>query len=161
MQKSLFTIKGINAVFEGYTDGTLYKGWAFPWFTKEVGEQIMQANNENHCYIVDQMHYDKEQDAFIQEFDDDLEVSKGYDIDGMHLYVIGLGSWSWTDLYDKHQNERNKMVIEYLQDVYHYLDCKQLYDAYYGIIQEINGYMTDKEVKIFADGFMTAFDRRK
>jgi hypothetical protein len=53
------------------------------------------------------------------------------------------------------------MVMEYLREEYHYLDCEQLYYAYYGIIGEINGYMTDEQVKIFADGFMAGYGRCK
>lgn len=160
MHKSLFTIDGFYAIFEGYTDGRHWNGWACPYFTKEIAENIMHINNAYYTFGEWQMRYDEEQDAFIREYEDEEpEVFKGYDIDGLHLYPIGTCCWIWDDLAD-YQNDQSKMVMEYLQDVYHYLDCEQLYECYYGIIGEINGYMTDKEVKIFADGFMTAYDVR-
>lgn len=161
MKKSLFTIGGFDGIFEGYTDGKHWNGWACPWFTKEVAEQIMRANNESYCGVAYQMQYNEKQDAFIRvEEDNEPYVVKGYDIDGLHLYPIGNMCWVWDDLAD-YQTEQSKMVMEYLREEYHYLDCEQLYDAYYEIIGEIDGYMTEKEVKIFADGFMTAFDRSK
>lgn len=161
MRKTLFTIDGFERFFEGYTKGDHWNGWACPWFTKEAAEDIMRTNNESHCYIAYQMRYDESQDAFIREEPeyDESYVVNGYDIDGMHLYPIGNGFWVWDDLAD-YQTEQSKMLMEYLQDMYHYLDYEKLYEVYYGIIQEINGYMSDKEVKIFADGFMTAYDRR-
>jgi hypothetical protein len=68
--------------------------------------------------------------------------------------------WIWNEITD-YQSEQSKMVMEYLQNEYPYLDCEQLYDCYCGIVGEINGYMTDKEVQIFVDGFMTAYERCK
>lgn len=160
MRKSLFNIDGFDAIFEGYTSGQHWNGWACPYFTKEVAEQIMGVNNKiaGKDYL---MSYDVDTDTFIRPYDEDEnDEFQGVDIKGMHLYPIGTMCWIWDDLAD-YQNEQSKMVMEYLQDVYHYLDCEQLHDAYYGIIGEINGYMTDKKVKIFADGFMTAYDRSK
>ena len=161
MRKTLFTIDGVDAIFEGYAEEGHWNGWAKPWFTKEVGMKIVEIFNKGAHPIKDSyMRYDAENDIFIRKdiCYDEPEIYKGYDVDGMHLYPIGNMCWIWDNLAD-YQNEQSKMVMEYLQDVYHYLDCEQLHDAYYGIIGEINGYMTEKEVKIFADGFMTAFDR--
>lgn len=162
MRKTLFTIDGIEGIFEGYTDGRHWNGWACPYFTKKVADEIMRVNNESYCGVAYQMHYDESQDAFIREEPeyDEPYIVQGYDVDGMHLYPIGNACWIWDDLADC-QSEQSKMVMEYLREEYHYLDCEKLYECYYGIIQEIDGYMTDKEVKIFADGFMTAFDRSK
>ena len=102
MHKSYFTIDGFDGIFEGYTDGRHWNGWACPWFTKEVAEQIMQANNESYCHETHQMYYDKNQDAFIRdepEYDEPYVVN-GCDINGMHLYDIGTCCWIWDDLAD-------------------------------------------------------------
>lgn len=163
MKKSLFTIDGINAIFEGYTNGQHWNGWACPYFTKEVGMQIVQIfNNQTHMLEDEYMRYDENIDAFIRKDAcyDEPEMFHGIDIDGMHLYPIGTMNWIWDDLAD-YQKEQNKMLMEYLQNEHHWLNCEQLYDVYYGILQEINGYMSDKEVKIFADGFITAYGRNK
>ena len=160
MRKTLFTIDGFDAIWEGYTDGTHWNGWAKPWFTKEVAEDVMRVNNESYCDVAYQMRYDESQDAFIREEPeyDEPYVVEGCDIDGMHLYPIGNMCWVWDDLAD-YQSDQSKMVMEYLREEYPYLNSTQLYDCYYGIIGEIDGYMTDKEVQIFADGFMAAYDR--
>lgn len=159
MKKSLFTIDGFEAIFEGYTQGQHWNGWACPYFTKKVADEIMRVNNESYCGVAYQIRYDEKQDAFIQEEGyDEPYVIKGIDIDGMHLYPIGTMNWIWDDL-DKYQSEQSKMLMEYLRDEYHWLNCERLYDVYYGILCEINGYMTDEQVKIFADGFMAAYGR--
>lgn len=43
-------------------------------------------------------------------------------------------------------------LLAYLQEEYYWLNYKQLYEVYYGILQQIDGYMSDEHVKIFADG---------
>lgn len=154
MKKTLFTIDGIDQFFEGYTEKGYWNGWAKPWFTKEVGLMIMKANNEISPDFP--MEYSAETDTFYYNSDPEF---KGTDIDGKHLYPIGNMSWVWDNFAD-YANEQGKMLIEYLQEEYHYLDSKQLYECYYGIVGEIDGYMTEKEVQIFADGFMTAYERR-
>lgn len=161
MRKTLFTIDGIEAVFEGYTDGSHWNGWAKPWFTKEIAEEIMRINNAYYTFGEWQMRYDAEQDAFIREYEDEEpDVFQGKDINGLHLYPIGNAYWVWDDLAE-YQSEQTKKLMKYLREEYFYLNCEQLYDVYYGIAQEIDDYMTDDEVKIFADGFMAAYDRRK
>lgn len=158
LHKTLFTIDGFEAIFEGYTDGSYWNGWACPWFTKEVGLKIAKLNNEvnNIDYF---MAYNERTDSFIKLNDDEPEIFQGQDIDGMHLYPIGNACWVWDDIAD-YQSEQSKKLMAYLQEEYPYLNCKKLYDVYYGVIQEIDGYMTDKQVKIFADGFMVGYDWR-
>lgn len=161
MKKSLFTIDSVEAIFEGYTDGRHWNGWACPYFTKKVADEIMRVNNESYCGVAYQMRYDEKQDAFIQEDGyDEPYVIEGIDIDGLHLYPIGTMCWIWDDLAD-YQSEQSKKLMEYLQEEYFWLNCEQLHNVYYGILGEIDGYMTDEQVKIFADGFMTAYGRNK
>lgn len=161
MKKSLFTIDSFGAIFEGYTDGQHWNGWACPWFTKEVADEIMRVNNESYCGVEYQMRYDEEQDAFIQDDGyDEPYVIKGYDIDGLHLYPVGNMNWIWDDLAE-YQNEQTKKLMAYLQKQYGELNCEQLNEVYYGICQEIDGYMSHRQVQSFADGFMTAYGRYK
>lgn len=161
MKKSLFTIDGVDAIFEGYTEGRYWNGWDCPYFTKEVGMQIVRVFNNQTPMLEDEyMRYDENIDAFIRKDAcyDEPEMFHGLDIDGLHLYPIGTASWIWDDLIH-YQNEQSKKLMEYLREEYFWLDCEQLHDVYCGICQEINGYMTDEQVKIFADGFMTAYGR--
>lgn len=159
MRKTLFTIDGFDAVWEGYTDGKHWNGWACPYFTKEVADDIMRINNADNNGT--EMYYVPTTDTYVRTWDDgNDEEFDGIDINGMHLYPIGNMCWIWDDLAD-YQSDQSKMVMEYLREEYFWLNSTQLYDAYYGIIGEIDGYMSDEQVKIFADGFMTAYDRRK
>lgn len=161
LRKTLFTIDGTEAIFEGYTDGSHWNGWACPWFTKEVAEEIMRINNAYYTFGEWQMRYDAEQDAFVREYEDEEpDIFQGKDINGKHLYPIGNMCWVWDDLAE-YQNKQTKMLMTYLREAYFWLDCEQLYDVYYGIAQEIDGYMSDEEVRIFADGFMAAYGRKR
>lgn len=157
MKKSLFTIDGFEGIFEGYTQGQHWNGWACPYFTKEVAETIMNANNK-YADEDFKMSYNADTDTFVRPYDEDEnEEFQGIDIDGIHLYPIGTMCWIWDDLAD-YQTPQGKMLIEYLREEYGWLNCEQLHHCYYGILGEINGYMTDKEVQIFTDGFMAAYE---
>ena len=154
MRKSLFTIDGIWAMFEGYTDGKKCNGMARPYFTKEVADKIAETYNAEEDYC--EMRYNAEKDCFetLTYNTEHDEEFKGVDIDGMHLYPVG-NTW-WNDLAD-YQNKQEKMLMEYLLKQYSWLNHTQLYDVYYGICQEINGYVSDEATKHFADGYMYAY----
>ena len=134
MKKSLFNIDGFDAIFEGYTSGRHWNGWACPYFTKEVAESIMKVNNKiagEDC----PMSYDAKTDTFSRYYDEDSnDEFQGEDINGMHLYPIGTCCWIWDDLAD-YQSEQSKKLMEYLREEYFWLDCEQLHDVYYGICQ--------------------------
>ena len=50
----------------------------------------------------DGLDYDAETDSFSTRYDPDIiETSTGIDIDSMHLYPIGNGSWTWTTIEEK------------------------------------------------------------
>ena len=164
LRKTLFTIDGTEAIFEGYTDGSHWNGWACPWFTKEVADKIARIVNKEHLSELDgkAMYYLQETDTFQYEpFGEDMrEEFQGKDIDGLHLYPIGNMAWAWDDLAE-YQSEQSKMLMTYLREEYFWLNCEQLYDVYYGIAQEIDGYMSDEQARTFADGFVAAYGRRK
>ena len=45
MHESAFEIGDNIAIYDGYTDGTHWNGWACPWFTKETALEIADAHN--------------------------------------------------------------------------------------------------------------------
>ena len=47
MHESAFEIDDNIAIYDGYTDGTHWNGWACPWFTKETALEIADAHWEN------------------------------------------------------------------------------------------------------------------
>lgn len=95
MFKSKFQIND-GPMYDGCTDGDHWNGWACPWFTREVAEQIAREVNDGYCT----MCYDKANDAFVYKGygEEGTNIFKGKDIQGKHLYPVGAYSWIWDDL---------------------------------------------------------------
>lgn len=51
MYKSRFRIEGQDEVFEGYTDGTLWDGWANVCFTRPQVEKILETLPYDHQFF--------------------------------------------------------------------------------------------------------------
>ena len=120
MHKDVFTIDNSTS-FIGYTDGTLWNGWATPHFELSEARKLMTYYNE----IVDDdetMTFDSKADTFIIS---NYETWKGYDYqteDGTkHLYDIGAYSWIW-DTYSAHEVATMLDEFIYEWDTYSYLD---------------------------------------
>lgn len=58
MRKTKFNIGDNENVYEGYTHGNTWNGWACPYFTKEIGDKMVQDYE-------DMMYYEERIDAFI------------------------------------------------------------------------------------------------
>jgi hypothetical protein len=147
MNKTMFECDGFNGVFEGYTNGTYWNGWACPWFTKEVATQIVTANNSIEDAF--RMEYDSTTDTFIVRDDDDgCELFEGrvFTIKGepITLYPIGNGCWVWDDLAD-YETKSSRFVRDYLCTNYA-LHPINFYQVYHSIIQEIDEYMTKSAI---------------
>ena len=70
-----------------------WNGWACPYFEKSEVERMAAWLLE----FDDGLVYSTEDDTFTTTYDPDLpEAFKGEDVDGMHLYPIGAGSWIWV-----------------------------------------------------------------
>ena len=97
MKKAILAIDSVEQTFEGYVEPRDWNGWACPWFTKEVGFEIMKANNKV-CPDYP-MAYNAKTDAFYYYSDPDFEPEeyKGCDVNGEHLYPIGNCSWIWYE----------------------------------------------------------------
>lgn len=97
MLESAFEIDDNIAIYDGYTDGTHWNGWACPWFTKETALEIVDAYNalmpDNELRAI----YNETEDTFIFYGYDEAETEefKGKDstINGktLHLYPVGYG----------------------------------------------------------------------
>ena len=93
MFKSKFQIED-GPIYEGYTNGNHWNGWACPYFTRQIAEQIAREVNADAPYCT--MHYDKVNDAFIYKANGDDECV--YKANEKGLYPIGNGDWRWDDL---------------------------------------------------------------
>lgn len=58
MRKTKFNIGDSENIYEGYTDGRLWNGWATPYFTKEVADKMVKDYEEA-------MYYEERLDAYI------------------------------------------------------------------------------------------------
>lgn len=74
-----------------------WNGWACPYFDKTKVKRMVAWLSE----FDDGLVYDETTDAFTTTYDPDAPESfMGTDIDGMHLYPIGNGSWTWSIVED-------------------------------------------------------------
>ena len=113
MKKTLFTMDAYpeHLSFEGFTFGERWNGWACPYFTKEQGLKLIDAQNELVNYCVKSgvpfftLKFDEEKDAFIigyfDSIDDEDAQFEDYEAvvrEGVKLYAIGAYSWCWYEL---------------------------------------------------------------
>ena len=116
MRKSRFGIDTNEEEFVGYTTGALWNGWATPYFTKEVADEIVKVNNKGCSYDQrDQIGYyaiynaEKDQYEFYDPDLDEPDVFEGEDcetVDGkLHLYGIGAYCWIWDEIEEEKEQE--------------------------------------------------------
>lgn len=116
MANPYFTLFGIDSwsalsqavnLFEGFTFGDRWNGFATPLFTKDVAERVMQWIYGNPGSK--NLGYDAEQDAFVgllegnysdidNPTEDEIDVWLGEDIvvEGRTIRVYAIGSWCWV-----------------------------------------------------------------
>lgn len=110
-RKTKFYIDAFDGEFEGYTLGQHWNGWACPFFTKEVGMQVVEEfekfNDKEGWGKGYKAWYDKEKDAFCfvdpnSTEEDDPEIYEGHDIvfenKTLHVYPIGSFGWVWDEV---------------------------------------------------------------
>lgn len=166
MHESAFEISDNIAIYDGYTNGTHWNGWACPWFTKETALEIADAYNALIPDDKARAIYNETEDTFIFYGYDEAEPEefKGKDfiINGktLHLYPIGNGSWVWDDIAE-YQTKESKIVWDYLRNTYFCIGSEELHIIYHSILSEINGYMTTKELQLYTDAFVRGYEVRK
>lgn len=102
MRETKFVIDTLgDKIFEGYTQGEEWNGWACPYFTFEQAQKVVEAFNEGERFEGDKVEarYDAEQDAFCFFFESsgESEDFSALTVDGRKLYPIGSGCWIWED----------------------------------------------------------------
>jgi hypothetical protein len=99
-QRARFTIDSLpNRIFEGFTDGDTWNGWACPYFTHDIAITILQAARDNGY----EWAYEAEIDTFLAKHRDDgndfePERFEGIrvTVDEKDLVVYGIGTYTWT-----------------------------------------------------------------
>jgi hypothetical protein len=98
MREARFVIESLGeTVFDGYTQGEDWNGWACPFFTFEQAQRIVDAHNEHGI----KAWYDEAADLFAfdlnQTGDDDVDAFPSVALEGRTLYPIGSGCWIWEE----------------------------------------------------------------
>lgn len=95
MRAAKFTIDTFgDTVFDGYTDGTTWNGWARPYFTFIEAQRIVEAHTANGGTAF----YNDVDDAFSFEMgDDEMVTFTAEKVEGQKLYPIGAGCWIWEE----------------------------------------------------------------
>ena len=90
---------GAEYIHRAYLDpNERWNGWVCPWFEKD---EVMRMASWIDEMFDEGIIYDEESDMFL--ITDGCYVSeriKGKDIDGMHLYPVGNGGWTWEETRD-------------------------------------------------------------
>lgn len=83
-----------DEVFDGFTQGETWNGWARPYFTFEQGQRIVEA----HRAQGNKARYDESGDAFSFELnEDEIDTFPSEQVEGQKLYPIGAGCWIWEE----------------------------------------------------------------
>ncbi|BCM88711.1 hypothetical protein IAD21_00553 [Abditibacteriota bacterium] len=83
-RRTLFTLEAIRSrTFHGYTDGQTWNGWARPYFTYEVGLQIVDAMK---------LYRGAAYDAGEEEVFSAINAARS-----RKVYPIGSSSWTWEE----------------------------------------------------------------
>lgn len=95
-----FRMDALSIVYEGFTFGENWNGWACPYFELSLAEEVLRASEENGYLWT----FRPEQDQFeVKNAEDpadyEPEVFRGraVEFEGQHLilYPIGAHSWIW------------------------------------------------------------------
>jgi hypothetical protein len=85
-----------DEVFDAFTQGETWNGWARPYFTFEQAQGILKA----HCSQGRKAWYDEECDAFAFEFNEgEVDKFPAEAVEGLKLYPIGAGCWIWEEAF--------------------------------------------------------------
>ena len=95
MRPGKFTIDTFgDAVFDGFTTGETWNGWAHPHFTALQAQRIVEAHNAQGG----KAWYDDAQDAFSFEMgEDEVDTFPAETIEGKKYWPVGAGCWIWEE----------------------------------------------------------------
>jgi len=100
MEKQRFSIDFLDGeIFDGYTNGEYWNGFACPYFTFEQAQAIVSASRARGF----DARYDAEADQFTfemqnSESEDDRDSFPAVKIDNLKVYPIGAHCWIWDEV---------------------------------------------------------------
>lgn len=99
-----FVIDGLDGPYAGFTDGSLWNGWACPVFTREVADQIAEDFNRQGEWAgfptSGSARFDADADAYeVAEEGNDPELFLASTIEvggrSVKVYEFGTRYWTW------------------------------------------------------------------
>ncbi len=103
-RKAQFGMDAIEGIYEGYTNGDTWNGWACPSFEYSEAERVLNASRINGFL----WSYDNAKDKFIvwnkTEHPDknapEVFEAKEIDVEGhlIRVYPVGAYAWIWEEL---------------------------------------------------------------
>lgn len=98
MREARFVMESLGeTVFDGYTLGEDWNGWACPYFTFEQAESILEAHRKQGI----KAWYDEAADQFAfdlnQTGEGDVDAFPSVEVEGRKFYPIGSGCWIWEE----------------------------------------------------------------
>lgn len=80
-----------DEVFECYSDGSRWNGWACPFFTFENAKKVAKASGD--------MSYLEDRDVFlwtdVGSGEEEIIEPKEIEVDGVKVKTYPIGAWSW------------------------------------------------------------------
>lgn len=101
-----FLIDGSDGDYEGYTDGSLWNGWACPVFERSVADLIVAdlttSASHNESVSEPSVVYEQESDSYRVDEDGNDPVWFGREnihINGREVgvYTLGTRYWTWEE----------------------------------------------------------------
>ena len=96
-RKAKFEVEGVEAEFNGWTDGNSWNGWAMPHFEFNEAKRVVDVITDSKG------RYDAEQDCFVTtdtDGEDEVWESQTITLLGnqqVKVYGVGAGSWIWDE----------------------------------------------------------------
>jgi len=93
-----FTIEGVDAEFQGWTNGRLWNGWAMPYFEQSEAEKVIEMLTDPRG------KYDAGRDCFVStnsDGEEDIWPAEPISVLGgqrLKVYGIGAGAWIWDEV---------------------------------------------------------------
>jgi hypothetical protein len=88
-RKAQFEIEGVEGLFEGWTEGRRWNGWATPHFEFETAKKVVASAGGR---------YDSDKDVFLTKGNDGEDTWPATTINvlgGTELKVYPVGAWAW------------------------------------------------------------------
>jgi hypothetical protein len=99
MRATRFTIDTFGEeVFDGFTSGETWNGWARPYFTFEQAQRVVEAHKLQGV----KAWYNDAEDAFMFEMGEgEVDAFPAEEVEGRTLYPVGAGCWIWEEAVEK------------------------------------------------------------